>query len=268
MHIFNPTESMNGVPCENMFCVADDSNITVANGYILQLYKQYIFPTCPVQFYLYMHAQNMGRDMLLGALIARASILREKHSNYPSRIFTQVNPSDASMLAFYQDAGFSLEDALDRISISVPNAKPSAPMGYTLGEVPLDTKKELDAFVNRMNLYRLGSWTPQQIMQYKSLPHFSALYISHGKDIVGEIMLAGEGDMAKVMGLYINSNYRHNGLAQNLLAAGMTRFQENGVTHFSCDVLRQNVTQCKLAQSCQAKFEETQFIYPSLRFEN
>ena len=109
MQVFHPAQTTNGLPPENVFLVADSSNTTVAEGYLVQTYHPYLFPERPVNIYLNLYSKGPGLDMLLGALLARAVQLRQQTPNLKARVFAQVGMQDASMLSFYRESGSQLK---------------------------------------------------------------------------------------------------------------------------------------------------------------
>ncbi|MDD3214571.1 MAG: GNAT family N-acetyltransferase [Eubacteriales bacterium] len=267
MQVFHPAQTNNGLPPENVFLVADSANMTVAEGYLVQSYHPYLFPDRPVNIFLSLYSKGPGLDMLLGALLARAVQLRQQTPNLKARVFAQVGMQDAAMLSFYRESGFVADDALDVVRIYPPNAKPNAPMGYEMGLVPLQKQLEQTAFLMRMNTYRLNALQLPMLQRYMSMPHFTAMYISRGSEIVGEAAFTGANDTAQLLGLYVMPNYRRLGIAKTLISAGMNRLSEQGVTNFEADVIRRNVPQCRLAQSCKATFIRTACLYPGINFD-
>ena len=140
-------------------------------------------------------------------------------------------------------------------------------MGYDLGQVPLSTPLEQQAFLTRMNTFRLDVLQYPLLQRHMAMPHFLALYLARGREIVGEILFAGEGNAAKLLGLYIIPSHRRLGLAKSMIAAGMKILGDQGVTHFVGDVIRRNPPQCALAKSCGATFIRTACFYPGLNYE-
>ncbi len=267
MHVYHPQQTTNGIPPENVFLVADSANMTIAEGFLVHTYHPYLFPERPINMFISVNSKGPGRDMLLGALLARAYQLRQQQPMLRARVFAQVGIQDAPMMSFYLEGGFGKDDALDVVKLSMPNAKPSAPMGYDMGQVPLQTPMQQQALLMRMNIYRLDVLQIPLLQRYMSMQHFMALYISRGKDIVGEILFTGEGPAAKIIGLYIMPQYRRMGLAKTLIAAGMRYLGDVGCTHFEADVIRRNAAQCALAQSCNATFIRTACFYPGLNYD-
>ncbi|MEG1570482.1 MAG: GNAT family N-acetyltransferase [Clostridia bacterium] len=267
MHIFHPPQSVNGLPPENTFYVADSANMTIADGFLIHTYHPYLFPERPINLFLSIRSKGPGRDMLAGALLARAQQLREQTPMLKARVFAQVSPQDTVQMAFYMENGFDANDALDVVLLGVPNARPAAPMGYDMGFVPLSDPNEVQAFLQRMNAYRLDAWQPAILMRYMNFPHFMALYMSRGSDVVGEIAFTGDGTSAKLIGLYISPNYRKLGIAKSLIAAGMKLLSERGVTHVEADVIRRNEAQRLLANSCGATFIRTACFYPGINYD-
>ena len=153
MHVFHPPQSVNGLPPENTFYVADSANMTVADGFLIQTHHPYLFPERPINLFLSIRSKGPGRDMLMGARLARAQQLREQTPMLKARVFAQVSPQDTPMMAFYLESGFDANDALDVVQLGVPNARPAAPMGYDMGFVPMSNPGEIQAFLMRMNAY-------------------------------------------------------------------------------------------------------------------
>lgn len=267
MHLFHPPQSVNGLPPENTFYVADSANMTVADGFLIHTYHPYLFPERPINLFMNIRSKGPGRDLLMGALLARAQQLREQTPQMKARLFTQVSPQDTEMLAFLMESGFDANDALDVVLLGVPNARTSAPMGYDMDYVPLNDMGQLQGFLQRMNTYRLDAWQPQMLQRYMSFPHFMALYISRGTEIVGEIAFTGDGQAAKLIGLYVTPNYRNHGLAKCLIASGMKVLSEKGVTHVEADVIRRNELQRRLAASCGATYMRTACYYPGMNYD-
>ncbi|MCL1854568.1 MAG: GNAT family N-acetyltransferase [Clostridia bacterium] len=267
MRVYHPAGTANGIPPENAFLVADSANNPVAEGFLVHTYHPYLFADRPVNIFISLHSKGPGRDMLLGALLARAYQLRIQTPQYKARVFAQVSIQDASMMSFYMDGGLMADDALDVVQVTPPNARPGAPMGYDLGRIPLAAPLEQQAFLTRMNTFRLDVLQYPLLQRYMSMPHFLALYLARGREIVGEIFFSGENSAAKLLGLYILPNYRRLGLAKSLIAAGMKFLADQGVSHFEGDVIRRNGPQCALAQSCGATFIRTACFYPGLNYE-
>jgi len=267
MHVFHPAQTNNGFPPENVFLLADDFDAVIGQGHLVRTHHPYLFPERPINIFLSISTRGPGREMLLGALLARAIQLHQQTPYLKARVFAQVGMDDASMLSLYMDSGFEADDALDIIKIQMPPAKPSAPLGYDMGFIPLQSSMEQASFLMRMNMYRLDLLTQPILRQYMSMQHFIALYIARGSEIVGEIAMTGQGDTAQIVGLYVSQNYRKLGLAKTLIAAAMSALKERGVTTFLADAIRRNQAQSALAQSCQATFVRTACLYPGINYD-
>ena len=100
MHLFHPPQSVNGLPTENTFYVADSANMTVADGFLIHTYHPYLFPERPINLFMNIRSKGPGRDMLMGALLARAQQLREQTPQMKARVFAQVSPQDTQMMSF------------------------------------------------------------------------------------------------------------------------------------------------------------------------
>ncbi len=267
MHIFHPPQSVYGLPTENVFYIADSANQTVAEGFIIPLFRPQLFPERPVNLYLSIRSQGPGKDMLMGALLARVRQMREQCANMPVRVYTQVGPQDAQGMAFYLENGFVSDDALDVFRLSMPDARAAAPMGYDMNYVPINNQAELTGFIDRMNTYRLNAINPAMMQRYMSLPHFFAIYMRRGSEIVGEIAFTGHGPNAQLIGLYVVPNYRRLGLAKSLIATGMQILASRGVTNVEAEVMRRNAPQMALARSCKAGPVRRICFYPGMNYD-
>lgn len=266
MQVFHPPQSVNGLPPENVFYVADSANTTVAEGFLVHTFYPYLFPERPINMFISIRSQGPGRDMLLGALLARGQQLWAQTPQYPARLFAQVDPRDATLMAFYQESGFEADDRIDIVQLGMPNARPAAPMGYEMGYVPLSTTADAQALCQRMNAYRLDVWSLPALQAYMRYPHFLALYMNRGSELVGEIVFTGGGQAAKLLGLYVLPKYRKLGLGKALVASGMKLLQERGVTQVQSDVMLRNVPQGMLARSCHAVNIGTACLCPGVNF--
>lgn len=267
MNVFHPPQAYNGMAPENVFIVADSANTPVAEGFLVPSFQPYLFPERPLNIYLGIRSAGPGKDMALGALFGRIKQLRDQNPTLPVRAFAQVSPQDMGMMGFYLESGFDDSDSLDVISICPPDAKPSAPMGYDMNQVPLETEQMRMAFLARMNAYRLNTWRPQQLQGFMSYPHFFTLYISRGSELIGEIAFTGEGSNAKLLGMYVIPPYRRMGMAKHMIAAGMKMLSERGVNYVEAEVIRRNVAQRALAVSCNACFCRTAWYYPGINYD-
>ena len=267
MFVFHPQQPVNGVSPENCFYVADSTGQVLAEGLLFPNQYPLLFPDRPLNFFLSIRSHGVGDDMLLGALLARAQLIRDLNPGVRCRVFAQVDPQDMAQLALYMENGFDNTDALDVVQVGMPAARPNAPMGYDMGPVPFSSPAEKMAFLSRMNQYRMDAWTPEMLDKYMSYPHFFALYISRGTELVGEIAFTGDGQMAKLLGLYIHPNFQHLGLAQILIAAGLKILGEKGVNHVEADVIRRSEKQRKLAAACNCSFLRTACFYPGINLD-
>ena len=66
---FHPPQSVNGLPPENTFYVADSANMTVADGFLIPTYHPYLFPDRPINLFMSIRSKGPGRDMLMGCLL-------------------------------------------------------------------------------------------------------------------------------------------------------------------------------------------------------
>ena len=266
MHIYHPQQNPYGLPSENVFCVADQNEKIVGDGFLIHTYHPYLFPERPTTIYLKIPESANGKDMLLGALLGRAQQIREENPEFVARVFTQLQPQERKLYDFFIESGFDKADALDTLEIYLPKVSFNLPNGYFIDKIPFTSPEDGMRFVQRMNAYRLDAFSMERLQRIMNSPNFCALYINQGGRIVGEIIFAGNGKVAKIEGLYVDINYRNYGLAKLLIATGMKTLMERGVTNFEGDIIRRSVLQCKLAASCGGKYLRTLCLFPGIDY--
>lgn len=98
--------------------------------------------------------------MSMGCVLARAQQIREQTPQWPARLFAQVSPQDTPMMAFYMESGFDANDALDVVALGVQMPVPPPPWATTWAMCH-ERPAERQAFLMRMNTYRLDAWSPR-----------------------------------------------------------------------------------------------------------
>lgn len=267
VQIYHPAQSVKGIAPENVFYVADSSGQPKGEAWILPSYHPNLFPERPLNIYMNINAADGWRDMLMGAILGRAQQIKDSNPDKKARLFSQVKPSEGALMNFYLENGFDQSDMLDVVRLGMPDMRAVAPMGYQITDTPINNSSEFHGLLGRINTYRLNAWSPQYMQNLMSFPHFFSISLIQGATIVGEAIFTGKDQSAKLMSIYIAPPYRRKGLAKCLIAYGMNRLYQNGVTAIDGDVIRRNSLQTRLAAACNATYVKTTCIYPGINYD-
>ena len=264
MRVYHPLGAYQGLPSENVFFVMDDMDIQQGTGFMLPFYQPDMFPQRPVNLYMQLDAQPSCQYMLFGALLARAYQMRSQSPHLPARLYTQLAVDDARSMDFFLSNGFLLDDAEDLVRFSVPEEEGRVPMGCTIANVPLHGEFEQQSFLMRLNQSRIAALDINALGECMQRPHFLALGIYRGDEVIGEALLSGSGDRVNLAAMYIRPPYRRMGMGKVLLQRALSIVKQEGVTQAEALVLRRSAAQCALARSFGARFIHTTCFYPGI----
>ena len=214
-----------------------------------------------------MEVQPAAQYMLFGAVLARAKQLRDQYPNLKARIYTQAEVNDARTCDFYLRNGFTLDDAEDMVRLTPPQEPSKLPMSCSIANVPLSSEFEQNAFLFRMNQSRIAQLNLGALEVCRQHPHFLALALYRNNQIIGELLMTGEGYRCELVGMYIVGPYRRMGMGRALLHRGMELMKAEGVTQVNAVALRRSPAQCGLAQAFGATFLKTTALYPGVNLD-
>ena len=264
MQVIHPQGMYNGLPMEDVFIALDDMGTEMGVGYIVYQYQPHLYPDCPVNLYFNLDCQPSARYILFGALVARARQLRDANPNVGARMYTAINPSDERSKDFYLHNGFACEDTEEMVALQMPAGDGRIPMSCAVAPVPLNTREERYALLNRLQQHDVGFMDENYLMNLQRLPHFLALGLYRNTDLIGEIILAGEGAACELVVMYIVPGARGQGMGKALLHRCMAIMAAEGVSHVSCRLMTRSLPMRKLAQAFGAQTLGVSMLYPSL----
>ncbi len=266
MHLSHPAAAFQGIPKEDVFFAANDRFVQMGYGYVILSMQPEMYPERPMHIYLCIEAQPSARNLLLGALLARAEQLRAMYPHLKGRIYTQLLPNQWEMLNFYSHNGFAGNDAEEEFVFSIPDQPaPTPPMGCQFASVPLTTVEESQAFLNRLNMYRMTPITPDYLTLQMQQPYFMALGFYRGGQPVAEIMVSGaRPDMAGLVSMYVVAPYRRRGIGKALVQSAAALLRERGVRQCITQIYSLNEPQVRLMKSLSASRRRIVGILPSI----
>ena len=264
MRITHPPAPFQGVAPENVFFVANDQQVQLGTGYVMQFYQGEMYPERPLHFFLQIDCQPSGRALLFGALLARAEQLRAQTPDLPARLYAQVKPEDLELMRFYEACGLKNDDGEDLYRFLPPPGFAQAPMGMTFASVPLEDEASQNGFLNRINAQRIQPITRDYLQIWQQQQHFLALGFYRAGQPICETVIAGTGPSATLLMIYTRSDHRRQGLARQLIEAASSLLQQRGVTVMYTHVFRRSVPQMALMRHLNASFIRTVTALPGL----
>ena len=264
MRITHPQAAFQGIAPENVFFVANDQQIQLGTGYVMQFFQGELYPERPNHLFLQIDCQPTARALLFGALLARAEQLRAMNPNLPARLYAQVPPENQDMLKFYEACGLRNDDGEDMFRFLPPPGVPQAPMGMTFASVPLQDEASQNAFLSRINLHRIQPITRDYLQLWQQQQHFMALGFYRDGQPVSEAILTGAGSTATLLMIYTRDQYRRQGMAKNLLGASCALLRERGVNTMYTHIFRRNVPQTALMKRLGGAFVRTVTALPGI----
>ena len=263
MQITHPQAPQNGLPAEDMFIVSDDMGTQAGVGYLIYQDLRSRSPECPVNIYFDINSLPSGWYLLLGALVARARILRDQAGpDVPARLYTRVDPTDLTAIEQYRGSGFAVDQQETLVQLQRPEGDGRLFMSCQVQPVPLNTQQEMYAFTERLRLNDITHIQPAYLAQLQRLPHFQALALAQNGTLVGEAVMAGTGSTCELMAVYTAPAYRRQGMAAALVHRMMAVMEAEGVTAFAASINSMSEPQKALAQHFQGRQQQVISIFP------
>ncbi len=265
MRITHPQSAYRGIPAEDTFFVMNDQQVQLGSGYLIPFASRELYPAQPLSIYMELTAQPSARYLLFGALSARAEVIKQRYPGTKARLYTQLDATDAEMQSFYQRCGFQMDDAEDLFYFALPYTLPAqTPMGVMYASVPLDNDRQQEAFLKRINEMRISPITRDQLTLWRDQPGFLALGFYREGRPVSELLTAGTGMNASLLQVYTRSEFRHQGMARQLIWQSAAILRERGMSGMYAHIFRRNNPQIGLMQSLGAVYHRTVALLPGI----
>lgn len=265
MRLSHPNAPFQGVPPQDVFFAANDQYIQLGIGYIILNMQEELYPERPLQMYVDIQAQATARNLLLGALLGRSEQIRAQYPNLKGRIYTEFSPTQFDLTTFYQQNGFSTNDAREEHVFPLPLGSGQPPMGCEFASVPLQTPQDQYAFLSRLNRYRLSPIGHDYLTVQMQQPYFLALGYYRGGHPIAEVVVTGaSADTAALVMLYVQQDMRRRGVAKSLLQASCALLRQRGVSSMITQVFSANMPQMALMKSLNATKRRIVSVLPNL----
>ena len=263
MRITHPQMAYQGIAPENVFFVFNDAMVQMGSGYVIPFFQGEMYPERPLHPFMQIDCQPSARALMYGALLARADQLRAQTPNMPARLYAQVAPENLEMLRFYENSGFRNDDGEDLYRFPVPDGLARVPMGMEFGAA-FSNETGPQAFLDRINAYRIQPITQDYLALCQQRPHFMAASYYRAGVPVCEALFTGVGQEATLIMIYTRAEYRRQGLAGQLMNSAAQYLRERGVTNLYTHVFRRNQPQMGLMRHLNATFLRTVTALPGI----
>ena len=249
MTIIHPAQPVNNIDPENVFYAIDDLGTQTGYGFILYQYLPGLYPDCPVNLYFSMEGDPSSRYLLFGALVARARVLQHVRRLECARSIPSLPPADAAMKDFYLHNGFDCDETDDILQLTLPYGDGRIPMSCTVAPTPLNTWEEQNNLIYRLQMNDITFMDINYLHALQRMPHFVTMGLYRNAALIGEAIMAGQGNACEVVAIYIEPGSRRQGMGKALMHRTMAIMSAEGVAYFTARVMSRSIPQTKL-MSC------------------
>lgn len=264
MKVIHPQVPVNNLPIQDVFLAVDDFGTQLGQGHVIYQMQPHLYPDCPVNIYFTMECKAQARYLLLGALVARARMLRDVQPNLSTRIYTNVAPEDVTSRMFYEEHGFDCNETEEFYQLMIPAGDGMIPMSCSVAVVPLNTPEERQAFIARLHQNDLNYVTVDYLTTLQQMPHFQALGLYRNMELIGEVLMAGQGNTCELIAIYVTQPNRRQGMGKALLHRAMAIMAAEGVNRVTARCMSRSIPQTSLIRDFSGQSMGVNVIYPGI----
>ena len=264
MQVTHPQEPFMNVPPEDVFVAVNDLGVQAGYGYVMYQYQPALYPDRPVNIFFTMDCTPEAEYLIFGALVARARQLRQQNPGEAARMYTSVHPGDNRTMNFYLHNGLTIGNTEDLVRLQLPlNAGPDS-FNCAFGPTPLNTLQEQKELLERLGRNSITYISQPYLQLLMANPHFVALGLSYGQNLVGECIVSGRGDgTAELAAIYIVPDHRRHGLGKKLLQRALAICAHEGVTDVRARIMSASQPPVRLMRACGAERLDQTLLFPS-----
>ena len=267
MKIVNPPYTQDGTDPSNVFYALDDFDTPMGMGYVLPQYQPDIYPDSPLNFFFQIKVdgqQDDARYMLLGAIMAKAGEYVRQSDATGARLYTQLESNDHAEQAFYTQNGFDLNDEDCWMGLEIPYGDGQIPMSMMAQPIPLQTYEEQYKLLERLWMNGIQYVNEDYLNRLQHMPHFLTLGLYRQTSLIGEVIMAGQGQDCEVVAIYMRGDQRGQGFAKALLHRAMAFMASEGVTRITARVMTRSVPQARLAAAFNGRPFKVETVFPGI----
>ena len=264
MKIVNPPYSQNGLDPSNVFYALDDFDTQMGYGYVMPLFQPDIYPDCPLSFFFSLEGQDDARYMLLGAIVAKAGEYAHRAEAPKARLFTQLDTNNHADQTFYTQNGFDMNDAECWVELEIPYGDGQIPMSFVAQPIPLNTYEEQNALIERLRMNGIEYVDASYLNRLQHMQHFLTLGLYRQTTLIGEVIMAGQGQECEVVAIYILPSNRGQGFSRPLLHRAMAWMASEGVNRIVARTMLRSSPQRNLIQAFNGRQISVNTVFPGI----
>ena len=157
-----------------------------------------------------------------------------------------------------------MDDSEDLYHFGLPGWPARAPVNCNYASVPLKTPQDVQAFLQRMNAYRITPLDAEFLGRCMGMEHFLAIGYYRGGNAVCEALFTGEGQNVTLVSLYVRADYRRQGFAKAIIGAASDILRPRGVTQISTRIYSRNAAQVALMRAAAGKKIRSVALLPGI----
>jgi len=266
MKIFHPQATLHGAERDNSFIVQDVAGVELGQGWLQVSAGPVLTSVQSLRIRMHMDAHPAARDMLYGALYARARFLGIQRAGARARLVADCNPGDAEMLGYYEQAGFDDTDGEELFfwDLKAEHRPFYAPVGTIIAPTFLQAYADMDSLLKRINHWSGQQHEAEWLMEAVELPYFMVFGVYSSSDCIGEAMVTGSDGEAVLEMLYTLPKWRRHHVATALMFHLKEALDQRGAVSLRILAPRSNAPAMGLFQKLRFQWVCTAKIYPSL----
>ncbi len=267
MKIVNPTYSEKGLDPTDEFYALDDNNTPMGYGYIMPLYQPDTYPDQPCRFFFEITGHENARYILLGAIMGKAGEYARTRGLTSARLYTQLDPATPNGHAdqvFYSQNGFDMDETECWVELGIPYGDGQIPMSFVAQPIPLNTYEEQNALIQRLLANGIDYVDEAYLNRLQHMPHFLTLGLYRQMELIGEVIMAGQGQDCEVIAIYILQGHRGQGFSQPLLHRAMAWMASEGVTRIVTRTRLGSHPQRRLVDAFNGRQISTITVFPGI----
>ncbi len=263
MRIFHPQTTLHGAERVNSYIVQDEAGMEIGQGWlILSSAREPV-----MQIRMYMETHPAARDMLFGALSARARYIARSRGPGATRLIGTCSPSDLEQLAYFKNEGFDDSDGeeLMQWDLLKPMHPFYAPVGTRVSQTLLQNYADMQSLLVRINRWGGQHHEIEWLMEASEQPYFVVTGVySANNECIGEMMATGADGEAVLEMLYTVPAWRRHHIATALLLYTKEQLSKRGAVTLRAQAPRSNTPAMGLFQNLHFQWLYTLQIYPSI----
>lgn len=233
-HAINPQTK---AEYDNKFVAVDEQGRELGSCLVDSRFCERLFPVRPHQISIEMSGDKAARSALLGAATAQA-MLTAMRENIPARIYAPCEPGDTERIVQLNEFGYEDNDGLVRMAHFVQQRpeNPEIPADVIVLHDRLEDAAEAKYFLKRYNRLYDAEAGMELVEEWSARPGFRRYLIINSEGLLGEVLVALEGDVGSVLFIQVNANYCRQGLGTYLMRLAMYMLAKRGATRIEMDV--------------------------------